>query len=160
MRQFATSAYHPNGNGGVERVNHTIPQIPEMVVTERQVDWHAHLPHVESAYNFSSSTGTGLAPNEAHMNRAPRFPLTIFGHHYARGHQSFALDRLKYCDVAAGRQQRGYALARKQHALTASLAWSAVTQRSPEHSNDPLRTPSVAGYGFTTPLLPFAGCQI
>ena len=26
MRKIATSAYHPNGNGGVERVNHTMAQ--------------------------------------------------------------------------------------------------------------------------------------
>ena len=38
MRKIATSAYHPNGNGGVERVNHTMAQMLAMVVNERQDD--------------------------------------------------------------------------------------------------------------------------
>ena len=35
MRKIAKSAYHPNGNGGVERVNHTMAQMLAMVVNER-----------------------------------------------------------------------------------------------------------------------------
>ena len=31
MRKIATGAYHPNGNGGVERVNHTMDQMLAMV---------------------------------------------------------------------------------------------------------------------------------
>ena len=77
VRKVATSSYHPNGNGGVERVNHTMAQMLAMVVNERQDDWDTHLPHVEFAYNNSVSTATGLAPNEVHINRLPRLPLTI-----------------------------------------------------------------------------------
>ena len=32
VRELATSSYHPNGNGGVERVNHTMAQMLAMVV--------------------------------------------------------------------------------------------------------------------------------
>ena len=53
------------------------------------------------------------------MSRLPRL-LTIFEHHYAREHQSLARDHLEYCDLAADRQRRAYALVREQHALTAS----------------------------------------
>jgi len=62
IRKTATSSYHPNGNGGVERVNHTMAQMLAMVVNEQQNDWDAHLPHVEFAYNNSVSAATGLAP--------------------------------------------------------------------------------------------------
>ena len=35
MRKIPTSAYHPIGNDGVERVNHTMAQMLAMVVNER-----------------------------------------------------------------------------------------------------------------------------
>ena len=78
MRKLATSSYHPNGNGGVERVNHTMAQMLAMVVNEQQDDWDLRLPQVEFAYNNSVSAATGLAPNEIHMGRLPRLPLTVF----------------------------------------------------------------------------------
>ena len=49
-----------------------------MVVNEGQDDWDLHLSHVEFAYNNSVSAATGLAPNEVHMGRLPRLPLTVF----------------------------------------------------------------------------------
>ena len=55
--------YHPNCNGGVERVNHTMAQMLAMVVNERQDDWDLHLPHAELAYNNFVIAVTGLAPN-------------------------------------------------------------------------------------------------
>ena len=87
------------------------------VVSERQDDWDAHLPHVEFAYNNSVSATTGLAPNEMRTYRLPRLPLTVFEHPYARGQQSLARDQLEYVDLAADRQRRAYALVREQHAL-------------------------------------------
>ena len=36
VRKIATSSYHPNRNGGMNRVNHTIAQMLEMVVNELQ----------------------------------------------------------------------------------------------------------------------------
>ena len=41
MQKIATSAYHPNGKGGVKRLNHTVAQILAMVVNERQDDWQS-----------------------------------------------------------------------------------------------------------------------
>ena len=48
VRKLATSSYHPNGNGGVERVNHTMAQMLAMGVNERQDDWDLQLPHVNT----------------------------------------------------------------------------------------------------------------
>ena len=39
VRKLATSSYNPNGNGGVERMNHNMSQILAVVVNERQDDW-------------------------------------------------------------------------------------------------------------------------
>ena len=59
VRKLATSSYHPNGNGGFERVNHTMAQMLAMVVNERQDHWDLRLPHVEFAYNNSVSAARG-----------------------------------------------------------------------------------------------------
>ena len=116
-RKVGTSSYHPNGNVGVERVNHTMAQMLGMVVNERQDDWDAHLPHVEFAYNNTVSAATGLAPKGVHMNGLPRLPLTVFERPYALGHQRIARDQLACVDLAADRQRRSYAQVREQHAL-------------------------------------------
>ena len=64
MHKIATSSYHPDGNGGVERINHTMSQMLAMLVNERQGDWDALLPHMEFAHNNSVIAVTGLATNE------------------------------------------------------------------------------------------------
>ena len=76
--------------------------------------------HVEFAYNNSVSAATGLAPNEVHMGRLPRLPLTIFERTGVFGNQSLARDHLAYCDLATDRQQRAYDIVREHHALTVS----------------------------------------
>ena len=78
------------------------------------------LPHVEFAYNNSVSAATGLAPNEVHMGRLPRLPLTVFERIGAAGHQSLALDHLAYCALVTDQQPRAKDVARKHHALTVS----------------------------------------
>ena len=55
IHKLTTSTYHPSGNGGVERVNHTMAQMLAIVCNEHQNDWDVHLPHVEYAYNNSVS---------------------------------------------------------------------------------------------------------
>ena len=79
-------------------MNHTMVQMLAMVVNEQQDDWDLQLPHVEFAYNNSVSAATGLAPNEVHMGRLPRLPLTVFERTGVAGHQSLARDHLAYCD--------------------------------------------------------------
>ena len=51
VHKLATSSYHPNCNGDVERANHTMAQMLAMVVNERQDDCDLHLLHIEFAYN-------------------------------------------------------------------------------------------------------------
>ena len=68
VREIATtSSDHPNGNGGVERINHTISQMLAMVDNEFETNWDAQPPHDEFAYNNLVSVATGLAPTELHI---------------------------------------------------------------------------------------------
>lgn len=76
--ELTTSAYHPSGNSGVERVNRTMAQTLAIVCEEDQNDWGVHLSHVEYAYNNTVSAATGLGPNEVHIGHLSRLPLTVF----------------------------------------------------------------------------------
>ena len=127
-------------------------QMLAMVVNERQDDWDLRLPHVEFAYDNSVSAATGLAPNEVHMGRLPRLPLTVFERTGVPGRQSLARDHLAYCDLAADRQQRGNDIVRKHHALTVSRE----TPPWPTHCVRHLNSPWVVGHGCTTLLPPSA----
>ena len=111
-------SYHPNGNGGVERVNYTTVQMLAMVINELLNSWDEQLPHVELAYNNSVSAATGLAPNGVHMGRLPRLPLTIFERAGVAGHHNLARDHPAYCDLATDRQQGAFDIVREHHGLT------------------------------------------
>ena len=119
-------------------------QMLAMVCNEYQNDWDVHLPHVEYAYNNSVSAATGLAPNEVHIGRLPRLPLTIFERSYGNGHQSLDRDQLAYCDLARDRQRRAYEIVREQHALTIAR----VNGRNSALSDALLRRPKYTAGGW------------
>ena len=118
VHKLRTSAYHPSGNGGVERVNHAMAQMLAMVCNEHQNDWDVDLPHVEYACNNSVSAATGLAPNEVHIGRLPHLPIAVFDRSYGGAHHSLDRNHLAYNDLARERQQRAYELVREHYALT------------------------------------------
>ena len=120
VNKVNTSAYHPCTNGGVERVNHVLAQMLSMVGNENQTDWDLLLPHVSSAYNNSVNAATGLAPNEVHIGRLPRLPLSVFEPDNVGGHQSLERDHLTYINLATERQQRAYSLVRELYHITTS----------------------------------------
>ena len=90
------------------------------MVNEQQTDWDEQLPHVESAYNNSVNAATGLAPNEVHIGRLPRLPLSIFNLPNIARRQSLSRDQLAYFDLATGRQQCAYRIVREHHDVTVS----------------------------------------
>eukprot|EP00752_Nemacystus_decipiens_P004782 g4353.t1 len=120
INEVHTSAYHPESNGGTERANHTMAQMLSVVVNEPQTDWDLQLPHVEAAYNNSENAATGLTPNDVHIGRTPRLPLSLFTSPNIGGHQSLDRDHLAYCDLATERQRRAYTIVRDHYAITAS----------------------------------------
>ena len=46
VSKLATSSYHPNGNGAVERMNYIMAHMLAMVVNELQEDRDLQLPHL------------------------------------------------------------------------------------------------------------------
>ena len=79
-----------------------------------------NLAHVEFAYNISVSAATGLAPNDLHMGRLPRLPLTVFNRTGVVRHQSLARDHLAFCDLTTDRKKRANDIFRAHHALPVS----------------------------------------
>ena len=75
-----TTAYHPQANGLVERLNHTLADMLSMYVSRDHKDWDTTLPFVRFAYNTSRQETTGKSPFYLMHGRHPVLPIdTIFG---------------------------------------------------------------------------------
>ena len=61
VHKLTTSTYHPSGNGGVERVNHTMTQMLAMVCNEHENDW------VHTSLTLSMPTITQSTPRQASL---------------------------------------------------------------------------------------------
>ena len=64
-----TTAYHPQGNGMVERFNRSLLQMLRSYV-RTQADWEEFLPLVLFAYRTSVHTSTGISPFELMFGRS------------------------------------------------------------------------------------------
>ena len=95
VKRFTSSA-HAQTNGMVERLNHTLCQMLSHLIVDNHTNWDELLLHAIAAHNNSVSRGTGLAPNEVHIGRCPRLPMTILEGRGARGHQGLRRDELDF----------------------------------------------------------------
>ena len=152
--KIATSSYHPNGSGGMDRLNHTMAQMLEIVVNEIQNNWDERLPHAEFAYNDSVSAATGLAPNEVHMgfraflsrfSNVPGSPIT-------RAWPAITSPTATWRPTASSPRT----ISSVNTMPSQFLAWNDATQPSPTHCARTSNSPLVAGCGCTTRLSPSA----
>jgi len=80
IKQTHTSAYHPQGNGQVERFNRTLEAMLATVVNDHQTDWDTHLPRVLFAYRTAIHESTGFSPFHLTFGRSPVLPIdTMLG---------------------------------------------------------------------------------
>ena len=59
-----TTAFHPQGNGKVERKNQEVEQYLRLFCNKRQDDWVDHLPAAEFALNSRVHAGNQYSPFE------------------------------------------------------------------------------------------------
>lgn len=113
-----TSSYHPQTNGMVERLNHTLCQMLSHLIADNQDNWDEMLLHAVAAHNNNVSRGTGLAPNLVHIGRYPRLPMTILEGRGASGNQGLKSDQLNYLNLMRDRQVKAYELVREEDRIT------------------------------------------
>lgn len=70
-----TTAYHPQGNGQVERVHQTLTNMIGSLDQERKEDWPKHLKAITFAYNCTRSAVTGYSPHFLMFGVRPRIPV-------------------------------------------------------------------------------------
>ena len=68
-----TTAYHPQGDGLVERFNRSLLQMLRAYVRE-QADWERFLPLVLFAYRTAVHSSTGISPFQLMFGRQPQTP--------------------------------------------------------------------------------------
>ena len=68
-------------------------------------------------YNNSVNAATGLAPNEIHIGRMPRLPLTVFERKNTGGHQSLDRDVVEYHLSLSNRLRLAYDVVREQNQI-------------------------------------------
>ena len=71
--------------------------------------------HAVAAHNVSR--GTGLAPNEVHIGRYPRLPMTILEGRGVKGHQGLKQDQLDYLELMRDRQVKSCKLVKHEDRL-------------------------------------------
>ena len=74
LTRTQTTAYHPQGNGQVERFNRTLESMLSKVVWENQRNWDENLQKVLFAYVHDS---TGYTPFLVMFGRSPNLPVDV-----------------------------------------------------------------------------------
>ncbi|XP_078454017.1 uncharacterized protein LOC144720821 [Lampetra planeri] len=72
-----TTAYHPQANGMVERMNQTLAGKLKRMAAANQRDWDEHLPYALFAYTTTVHTSTGQTPFLMMFGRESRLPADL-----------------------------------------------------------------------------------
>ena len=70
-----SSAYHPQTDGQIERVNQIMEDVLRACVLTYGKDWEQNLPYAEFSYNNGYQASLGMSPFEALYGRKCRTPL-------------------------------------------------------------------------------------
>ena len=77
IERTRTTAYHPQGNGQVERFNRTVEAMLAKMVGEHHSDWDKHLQKALFAYRTSLHESTGYSPYFVNFGRSPVLPVDV-----------------------------------------------------------------------------------
>ena len=77
MNRTRMTAYHPMGNGQVERFNHTVEAMLAKMVKENQRDWDSQLTKALFAYTTAIHESTRFTPYHLNFGRSPMLPVDV-----------------------------------------------------------------------------------
>ena len=77
VKKIFTTAYHPQTNGQVGRLNRYIATALPAYVQDHQQDWDEHLKAIALAYRTSAIEAIGDTPFHLVHGRNPRLPTTV-----------------------------------------------------------------------------------
>ena len=74
INRTQTTAYHPEGNGQVERFNRTLESMLAKVIADLQRDWDEH---IQNAYRTAIHDSTGYNPFLVMFGHSPTLPIYV-----------------------------------------------------------------------------------
>ena len=77
IKKSRTTAFHPQSDGQVERLNRTLLQMLRTTVDENPKSWPQRLPTLMGAYRATVHKVTGVTPNFAMLGRETLLPATL-----------------------------------------------------------------------------------
>ena len=77
IKRTQTTAYHPQGNGQVERFNRALEGSLSKMVSSHQRDWDDHLQKVLLAYRTAVHECTGYTPFMVTFGWSPNLPIDV-----------------------------------------------------------------------------------
>ena len=90
IHRTRTLAYHPEGNGQVERMNRTIEGMLAKMIADDQHNWDLYLPKALLAYRTSIHDVTGFTPYRLVLGQSPQLPIDVMtGHVDSNKSQSY-----------------------------------------------------------------------
>jgi hypothetical protein len=101
-KHLVSTAYHPQTQGLVEKVNGILVDMLSMYLNEDHSNWDITLPLITFAYNASKSKSTRFSPFELLYGRKPTFPQDI----NLEALPSVFRDTDHYMEIMAGRWER------------------------------------------------------
>ena len=116
--KMRTTAYHPSGNGAVERFHATMNALIGRVIKEHHSDWDSLLPYVMAAYRAFRHEATKFTPNYLVLGREVRAPVDLV---YDAPETPAAVSYASYADEMGDRMREAYALVR-EHLKVAAAA--------------------------------------
>ena len=111
IRKTRTTAYHPAGDGLVERFNQTLEGLLSHLVNSRGNDWDLHLPASLLAYRSSVHKGTGFTPHYLLFGREMTVPADVM---YGLPPQHPAFEPAGYVRSLRERLEGAYDLVRRR----------------------------------------------
>ena len=86
ISKSTTTAYHPQGNGQIERAHQTLGKMIGKLEDEYKGQWLRHLSKLTHAYNSTRSTVTGYSSHFLLFGQWPRLPIDfVFPTHEVMG---------------------------------------------------------------------------